>query len=123
MYEGLATHTESLYAENQSPDYSFGSFGLPPTTRPLDEVDSIDDLLDAVTYNRGALLYHALRLEIGDEAFFATLWEFIQSNLHGTAEIDDLQAVAEEMADADLGQFFTSWVSEAVVPDLPPAAG
>jgi hypothetical protein len=123
MYEGLATYTESLYAENQSPDYSFGSFGLPPTTRPLDEVDSIDDLLDAVTYNRGALLYHALRLEIGDEAFFATLWEFIQSNLHGTAEIDDLQAVAEEMADADLGQFLTSWVSEAVVPDLPPAAG
>jgi len=92
-------------------------------TRPLDQVDSIDDLLDNVTYQRGALLYHALRLEIGDEPFFAALNEFIQRNLHATAEIEDLQAIAEELTGDDLSQFFTSWVTESAVPQLPPTSG
>ncbi|MCZ6505788.1 MAG: M1 family aminopeptidase [Actinobacteria bacterium] len=93
------------------------------STRPLDQVDSIDDILDSVTYQRGALLYHALRLEIGDEAFFATLREFIERNLHATAEIEDLQAIAEEITGDDLSQFFTSWVTETTVPQLPPTDG
>jgi hypothetical protein len=46
---------------------------VPSVTRTLDGVDSIDDIYDDVTYERAALFYHALRLEIGDAAFFITL--------------------------------------------------
>jgi hypothetical protein len=47
------------------------------------------------------------------------LREFIQRNLHATAEIEDLQAIAEELTGDDLSQFFTSWVTETTVPQLP----
>ncbi len=127
LYEGLATYTETLFREHEGQSVGDSSvllsLGFPDETRPLDQVDSIDDILDYVTYLRGALLYHALRLEIGDEPFFTTLREFIQRNLHGTAEIEDLQAVAEEISGDDLSQFFTSWVSETTVPQLPPTSG
>jgi hypothetical protein len=127
LWEGLATYTESLFAEYEGRDTaftsSFLSSNVPDTTRPLDQIDSIDDILDSATYQRGALLYHALRLEIGDEAFFATIKEFIQRNLHATAEIEDLQTIAEEISGDDLSQFFTSWVSETTVPQLPPTSG
>jgi aminopeptidase N len=123
MFEGLATYAETLFLHRNNDGIPDFSFGVPSETRPLDQVDSVDDLLDAVTYQRGALLYHALRLEIGEDAFFNTLREFIQRNLHGTAEIEDLQAVAEELSGQDLEAFFTGWVSESAVPELPPVDG
>ncbi|MCL1601841.1 MAG: hypothetical protein M3112_09970 [Actinomycetia bacterium] len=123
MFEGLATYAEALFINRDNDSIPDLRFGVPSETRPLDRVDSVDDLLDAVTYQRGALLYHALRLEIGEDAFFDTLREFIQRNLHGTAEIEDLQAVAEELSGQDLTAFFTGWVSESAVPELPPIDG
>jgi aminopeptidase N len=127
LWEGLATYTETLFREHEGQSVErlsvLLSRGVPDETRPLDQLDSIDDILDNATYQRGALLYHALRLEIGDEPFFTTIKEFIQRNLHATAEIEDLQAVAEEISGQDLSPFFTSWVSETAVPQLPPASG
>ena len=127
LWEGLATYTETLFREHEGQSVGDSSVllssSVPDTTRPLDQVDSIDDILDSATYQRGALLYHALRLEIGDEPFFTTINEFIQRNLHATAEIEDLQAIAEELTGDDLSQFFTSWVTETTVPQLPPADG
>ena len=119
MFEGLATYTETLFALRDSDTLPTGRFGVPDETRPLDQVDSVDDLLDAATYQRGALLYQALRLEIGDEAFFNTLRAFIERNLHESVEIETLQAIAEEMSGMDLDAFFTAWVSDTVVPELP----
>jgi hypothetical protein len=128
MMEGLAVYTESLWAESSSADIDVDATTrsleteLPPVTRALDDVDSVDEIYDRVTYIRGAMVYHALRLEIGDDAFFVTLREFIQRNLHDTVSVDDLQAVAEEISEQDLDQFFTAWVSEPEVPELPDAA-
>ena len=59
-----------------------------------------------------------LRLEIEGEAFFVTLKEFIQRNLHGTAEVEQLRAVAEQISGQDLTAFFTAGVTQPVVPDL-----
>ena len=127
LWEGLARYTEILFREHEGQSVDDASvllsLGVPDETRPLDQVDSIDDILDSATYQRGALLYHALRLEIGDKAFFTTLREFIQRNLHATAEIEDLQSIAEETSGDDLSQFFASWVSETTVPQLPPTSG
>jgi aminopeptidase N len=128
LYEGLASYVEALWAESRSDDIDADvttrtlDSRVGPETRTLDGVDSIDDLLDAATYDRAALLYHALRLQIGDDAFFITLREFIQRNLHDTALVEDLQAVAEEIAEQDLDQFFAAWVTETEVPELSDAA-
>lgn len=64
-----------------------------------------------------ALLYHALRVEIGDDAFFATLTAFTDQHAHGTATPEDLQAAAETAAGRELGEFFDAWISQREVPD------
>ncbi|TDI52569.1 MAG: hypothetical protein E2O95_04115, partial [Acidobacteria bacterium] len=54
LWEGLATYTESLFAEHEGRNVittsNILSSQVPDETRPLDQVDSIDDILDSVTY-------------------------------------------------------------------------
>jgi aminopeptidase N len=75
-----------------------------------------------LTYLRGAFLFHALRVEIGDQPFRDVLREFIQRNLHDTALVEDPQAITEEISGQDLDQFFTAWVTDPEVPDVPEIA-
>ena len=69
-------------------------------------------------YNRGAGTLHALRVEVGDEAFFAgtRLWLERYNDSAGTAE--DFQAVFEEVSGEDLDAFFQIWL---YTPTKPPA--
>lgn len=125
---GLARYAEALWLESLSDDVDADATTsrldarVPPVTRTLDSAASFADSTDFETFDRAALLYHALRLEIGDDAFFVTVREFIQRNLHTSVSWDDLQAVAEEISEQDLDEFFTAWVSEPEVPELPDAA-
>lgn len=126
LIEGLAAYTETLWEESQGGADVGSRFAraamatIGPTTRPLDTVESVEDLFDQQTiYIRGSLFYHALRLEIGDEAFFAML-RAISDRYSGNAITPgDIQALAEEMSGADLDTFFAAWVTEEAVPDLP----
>ncbi|MFE6965049.1 M1 family metallopeptidase [Agromyces sp. NPDC057679] len=67
-------------------------------------------------YNRGAGTLHALRVEVGDEAFFegARLW--LERYDDSAATADDFQAVYEEVSGEDLDEFFQIWLSDQVKP-------
>src|SRR5918995_3354578 len=67
-------------------------------------------------YDRGAGTLHALRLEVGDEAFFAgtRLWLDRYDDSTGTAE--DFQAVFEEVSGEDLDAFFQIWLYDQAKP-------
>ncbi|GAA1059087.1 M1 family metallopeptidase [Agromyces bracchium] len=67
-------------------------------------------------YNRGAATLHALRLEVGDDAFFeaAQLWVERYDDSAGTSE--DFQAVYEEVSGADLDDFFQIWLYDQQKP-------
>lgn len=67
-------------------------------------------------YNRGAATLHALRVEVGDESFFAAtqLWLERYDDSAGTAE--DFQAVFEEVSGEDLDTFFQTWLYDQVKP-------
>lgn len=128
LVEGLATYVESLWRETRDDDVDIETTtatlerDAPVETRPLGEVNSVGDLLDAATYERGALLFHALRLEVGDEAFASIVRDFVQDNLHRRVGVEDLVAVAERVSGRDLDDFFVAWVDEAAVPALPEPA-
>ena len=62
---------------------------------------------------------HALRGEIGDEAFFKTLREYVSRHAGGNVTTKDLVAVAEEIAGRDLDGLFDSWLFSETTP-LPP---
>jgi aminopeptidase N len=61
-------------------------------------------------YDRGAATLHALRIEVGDEAFFAgtRLWLDRFDDAAGSSE--DFQAVFEEVSGQDLDEFFQIWL-------------
>ncbi len=76
----------------------------------------------AGVYYRGALTLHALRLTIGDEAFFNTLKTYAETYKYGNATTEDFIAIAEQVSGEQLDDFFQSWLFDPVVPPLPVAA-
>lgn len=69
-------------------------------------------------YLRGALTLHALRIEVGDEAFFDILPTFQHRYAHSTASIADFIMVAEEISRQDLGALFDAWLYSTELPPL-----
>ncbi len=73
-----------------------------------------DDLFGTVSYDGGAVVLHALRTTVGDEAFFAGLQAWVVEHLDSSATTDELRAVFERVSGLDLEPFFEEWVfSEA----------
>jgi aminopeptidase N len=76
-------------------------------------------LFASPVYQRGALTLHALRLGIGDDAFFDLLRAWTDRYGGASATTDDFIALAETIAGRDLTAFFDGWLFETDVPALP----
>lgn len=88
------------------------------TTPPAGITDAAT-LYGYQTYTRSAQFWEALKLSIGDEAFFELIEEWqtrYAGESHGTA---DLRALAEEVSGRDLEAFFQDWVFDADKPAWP----
>jgi aminopeptidase N len=68
------------------------------------------------------LTLHALRLRIGDDAFFTILRTWPERYRNGNATTDDFIALSEEISGQDLESFFQGWLYEITLPPLHPAA-
>jgi aminopeptidase N len=73
-----------------------------------------------IVYERGALTLHALRLMVGDEAFFAILREWTARFHNGNATTEDFVMLAEEISGEELSAFFEAWLYEPALPSLTP---
>ena len=78
-----------------------------------------DTLFSRSVYSRGALALHALRLEIGDDAFFELLRTYAADFAYSNATSADFFAVAEKVSGQDLDAFFDAWIYADDIPDLP----
>jgi aminopeptidase N len=67
-------------------------------------------------YDRGAATLHALRVKIGDDAFFELARTWVERYGGGTAGTDDFAALASEVTGQDLTSFFDVWVRQPVKP-------
>lgn len=67
------------------------------------------DMFDAHSYNKGGLVLHMLRKQIGDEAFFESLRHYLHKNEYSAAEIHELRLSFEEITGQDLNWFFNQW--------------
>jgi len=61
-------------------------------------------------YQRGAMTVEALRREIGNQAFYATLQRWLATYRHGNARTADFIAIAEDESGQDLEQLFDEWL-------------
>lgn len=72
----------------------------------------------AVGYNKVSMIFHMLRMELGEENFIAGLRDFYEQNKFQSASWDDIKASFERVSEKKLGPFFEQWLSRADVPSL-----
>lgn len=64
----------------------------------------------AILYEKGAVVLHMLRRQIGDRPFLRVLRAFADRFRMGKASIDDFRAVAQQESGQDLAWFFDQWL-------------
>lgn len=85
--------------------------------RRANEVDKLFDV-SAVTYNKGSVVLHMLRMQIGDEAFWKGVNAYLQTHKFGNVTSEDLKLSMETASGQDLDWFFDQWVYHSGAPKL-----
>ena len=67
-------------------------------------------MFDDRVYKRGALTLHALRLTVGDDAFFALLKDWVAEHTGGSVTTEDFRAFASGRTGVDLDDLFDAWL-------------
>lgn len=73
---------------------------------------------EAVGYGKTLMLFHMLRMQLGNKDFIRSLRRFYKEYQYKFATFDDVQSVFSEVSEADLAPFFTQWVRQAGAPSL-----
>jgi hypothetical protein len=73
---------------------------------------------EAVGYGKGMMLFHMLRLELGDKLFTAALQSFYRHYLFREAGFGDLEKIFSTDAQHSLKEFFAQWVERPGAPQL-----
>jgi aminopeptidase N len=76
------------------------------------------DLFDRHLYEKGGLVLHMLRRELGEDAFWDGVRLYLQRHAHGIVETNDLMRALEEASGQSLERFFDHWVYRPGHPDL-----
>lgn len=77
-------------------------------------------LFNQVVYVRGALTLHALRLQVGDEAFFKIVREWAQRYQYSNATTQNLIDLAVEISgDEHVPALMDAWLYQDPLPDIP----
>jgi len=126
LNEGFATYSEYLYEEAVNPNYDIYYAMRDVVLYYGDMLDNVppgdpgpEDLFHPSVYLRGALTLHALRIDIGDEAFFASLRKYVEDFGGKNVTTSDFIEVVESVSGEDLEDFFDSWLYDAEMPALP----
>lgn len=77
-----------------------------------------EDMFDNHSYNKGGQVLHLLRQYVGDDAFFASLKLYLETNKFQSAEIHDLRLAFEKTTGQDLNWFFNEWFLSPGHPEL-----
>jgi aminopeptidase N len=77
-----------------------------------------EDMFDGHSYNKGGAVLHMLRKVVGDEAFFASLKLYLETNKFRPVEIHNLRLAFEQVTGQDLNWFFNQWFLSPGHPDL-----
>jgi aminopeptidase N len=83
---------------------------------PPGNVGGPANLFNSTVYDRGAMTLQALRVKIGEEAFFRTLRTWYAKYKYGNATTADFIDVAERASRQQLDEFFDIWLYRPVKP-------
>ncbi|MCX7620742.1 MAG: M1 family metallopeptidase [Acidimicrobiales bacterium] len=124
--EGFARFSEWLWSEETHGERAYEQQArathaeLADATRPYPAgALPLDQLFSSWSYDRGALVFYSLRAELGEDTFWSAVRRFIEGHRHANATTDDLIAAFEETSGRSLRGFFTAWLFNRDLPDLP----
>lgn len=121
LNEGFATYAEWLWADSQgtgTPQEAFDQLAEVPAGHRFwrvaigDPGPESDQLFDQAVYLRGAMTVHALRREVGEEAFAEIVREWFDSRAGEAVTTDEFVALAEDVSGQQLDEFFAEWLGE-----------
>jgi aminopeptidase N len=123
LNEGFATYADWMWQEHE------GGRPVDETARRTADLGPADDAavrdpesagsFSAAVYEGGALALHALRLKVGDDAFFRIVRQWVSTYDGKSADTTDFVAIASDEAGQDLSGFLSEWLDQAPQPDLP----
>ena len=116
---GMARYGELMFVEDQSgknamrtalQDVSAGALAY--DTIPLSSAGRLSPFspeFQSMTLEKGAMIFHMLRWEVGDKAFLATLKGVLSQYTDSSLRSQDLVKVAETQSQQQLTAFFAQW--------------
>jgi hypothetical protein len=128
--EGLASYlADYLLRERRSPDegreyrrqllIDYASLVNPANDFPLNAFASRSDPASrAIGYGKGAMVFHMVRSQIGDRAFFQALREVCRDHMYGSASWDDFVRAFSRSSGRDLSAFMEQWLVRPGGPKL-----
>jgi aminopeptidase N len=131
LNEGFATFFEHVWREKHlgRDEYEFGlkvdldayvgeAHGRYRRPIVCQDYDAPLDLFDRHLYEKGGLVLHSLRVEVGDAAFWRGVRHYLATHARGVVETRDLQRAMEDVSGRSLGRFFEQWVLKPGHPEL-----
>jgi len=136
--DGLARYCEALYAEQNAgkeaglravDEFAVGAL-MYEDAAPIAQAARLAPYSPdyrSVVLNKGAMLFHMLRAQMGDVAFKSALRDFYFQFAEKTARIEDFENIAERRAQAaakppqdppNLRGFFAQWLTSTGVPEF-----
>ncbi|PYU67082.1 MAG: hypothetical protein DMG49_20005, partial [Acidobacteria bacterium] len=136
--DGLARYSEALYAEQNAgkeaglravDEFAVGAL-MYEDAAPVAQAARLAPYSPdyrSVVMNKGAMLFHMLRAQMGDVAFKSALRDFYFQFAEKSARIEDFENIAERRAQAaakspqeapNLRGFFAQWLNSTGVPEF-----
>jgi hypothetical protein len=123
---GMSRYAELMYIEDQSGESALkaamedvAAGALAYDTIPLSSVAHLDPFtpqFQSMTLEKGAMIFHMLRWEVGDKAFQAILQGALSQFAGGSIRTQDFEKVAEEQSQQQLVPFFSQWIDGTGAP-------
>ena len=125
LHEGFACYAEWLWSEQ-----SGGRATHEHATEHWERLDRLDQdvvlsdpgpelMFDDRVYKRGALFLHALRLTVGDDAFFDLLSSWVEQHAYGSVTTEMFVDFLRDRTGQDLDELVEDWLFETALPALP----
>ncbi|MET8282824.1 M1 family metallopeptidase [Micromonospora sp. NPDC005174] len=125
LNEGFATYAEWLWAEHTKEYTAKQAFDVryqqvPPTVwKTPPGKPGVKDLFSESVYQRGGMTLHALRVAVGDKAFFEIVKTWAAEKRNGTATTAEFVALAERISGKQLDALFDAWLYGTKKPAQP----
>ncbi len=80
--------------------------------------DNLMRLLNANNYTKAGWVLHMLRVEMGDQAFWQGIRNYVEEFQGGNITTEDFQRAMQKYSPVPLARFFRQWIFEPGVPEL-----